>query len=74
MFLLVLTLAKMRALAHIFSILAFVLSSLLTIQLLISRAEDWLACVTMTLLGLVSEGGKGLLFYHGVDRPTNTAG
>ena len=58
----------MRILAHVFSILAFGLSSLLTVQLLTSRAQGWLAIVMMALLGLIAEGGKGLLFYHGISR------
>lgn len=56
----------MRILAHVFSILAFGLSSILTVQLLISRAEGWLAVVMLALVGFVAEGGKGLLFYHGL--------
>lgn len=61
----------MRILAHIFSILAFALSSLLTVQLLTSRAQDIPALMMMCLLGLVAEGGKGLLFYHGVAQAKN---
>lgn len=62
----------MRVLAHIFSILAFILSSLLTVQLLTSRAEGIVALMMMGMLGLIAEGGKGLLFYHGVGQAKNS--